>query len=122
MCIVSRPSRVRKRGFVILFTILTTRSRSPRFAQETTSPIPCSGPPESAQSALIRVPFFTSHWYSQDLHRGVAAVDGDDAAAGVGGGAAEEDARHRGAVVEASVPHIGRQAFALEDMAAGQAD
>ena len=58
----------------------------------------------------------------QDFHRGVAAVDGDDAAAGVGAGAAEEEAGHGGPGFEAAVPHECREALALEDVPAGQAD
>ena len=58
----------------------------------------------------------------EDGHGGVAAVDGDDAAAGVGAGAAHVDAGHGGAGGEAVGPHVGRQAFALEDVAAGEAD
>ncbi len=40
----------------------------------------------------------------------------------MGAGAAEVDAGHGGAGREAVAPHVGRQAFALEDVAAGEAN
>ena len=60
--------------------------------------------------------------FPQDLHRRVAAVDGDHAAAGMRAGAAEEDAGHRRPRREPAVPHVRREAFALEDVAADQSD
>src|ERR1700761_1601901 len=53
---------------------------------------------------------------------GVAAVQGDHAAGGVGGGAAEVDARDRRARREADLPHLVGRHLALEDVAAGEAD
>src|SRR6185503_18392762 len=58
----------------------------------------------------------------QDGHGGVAAINADDGAAGVSAGAAEIHALHRSARGEALVPHVCRQAFALEDVSSGEAD
>src|SRR3984885_4970938 len=58
----------------------------------------------------------------QNGHGGVAAVDGDDRAAGMGAGAAHVKAGHRCAGGKTIRPHVRRQAFALEDVAAGEAD
>lgn len=58
----------------------------------------------------------------QDGHGGVATVDADYGAAGVGAGSAEIHALHRGAGGEALVPHVRREALALEDVSAGEAD
>src|SRR5512146_2398008 len=57
---------------------------------------------------------------AQHCHRRVAPVGRDHAAAGMRAGAAEIDALHRRAIAQPLVPHILRQAVALEDMATGQ--
>src|SRR5471030_718830 len=59
---------------------------------------------------------------AQNGHGGVAAVDGDDAATGVRAGPAEINTGHGGFCGEAAAPHVGGQAFSLEDVAAGEAD
>ena len=58
----------------------------------------------------------------QHRHRGVAAVEGDHAAARVGGGAAEVEAVDRRARRQPVLPHLVRGDLALEDVAAGEAD
>ena len=58
----------------------------------------------------------------QDLHGRVTSVDRDNAAARVCAGAAEKDSGHGSPRFQSPVPHEGRQAFTLEDVAAGQAD
>ena len=54
-------------------------------------------------------------------HSGIAAVDADDAAAGVGAGSAEVEAKHGCARGEAVGEHVGGEAIALEDVASGEA-
>ena len=58
----------------------------------------------------------------EEGHGGVAAVDADDRSAGMGAGSAKIDAGHGGAGGEAVGPHVGGQALALKDVAAGEAD
>src|SRR5581483_6780001 len=53
---------------------------------------------------------------------GVAAVGGDDAAAGMGSCAAEPEPGDGSGGGEAPVPHLVGEALALEDVAAGEAD
>src|ERR1700722_16496427 len=56
----------------------------------------------------------------EDSHGGVAAVDGDDRAAGVSAGAAHVEARHGCTAGKTVGPHVWRQALTLEDVAAGE--
>ena len=58
----------------------------------------------------------------EDGHGGVSSVDADYAAAGVGACSAEIEALHGCAGGEAIGPEVLRETFALEDVAACEAD
>ena len=70
----------------------------------------------------MRAPFRFRGLVFKDRHRRIAAVDRDHAAAGVCAGAAQVDAGHRGSRRKPPVPHVLRQAIALENVSARQAD
>ena len=57
----------------------------------------------------------------QHCHGGIAAVDANDAAAGVGACSAQVHAFHRSACGETFIPHVGGETFTLKDVSAGEA-
>ena len=78
--------------------------------------------PQRAAAASLAASAALGGDVGEQRHCGVAAVDRDDAAAGMGAGAAHVQAGHWRPRGEPPIPHLIGEALALEDVATREAD